>query len=106
MDTLTRRDRIRIESYRKIGEDVLLGKVAVDREKCTGCGFCTHACPAGALEVADKKARMVGQEAFCFSCGDCVAICPEKAIELTDFIKFKRFFRYLDRGDPEAPRRF
>jgi ferredoxin len=56
--------------------------------------------------VVDKKCRMVEELPFCMSCGDCLAICPENAIELAQFIQFKRFFRYLDRGEPEWPRRF
>jgi ferredoxin len=106
MDKLTRKDRRRIESYRRVGEDVVLGRVEIDAQKCTGCGFCTRACPARALEVANRKARMAGEQPFCFSCGDCVAMCPEKAITLAEYLRFQHFFRYLDRGEPAAPRRF
>jgi heterodisulfide reductase subunit A-like polyferredoxin len=103
---MTRKDRRRIESFKRAGEDVELGKVVIDIEKCTGCGSCIKACAAACLEVVDKKCRMVEERPFCMSCGDCAAICPEKAVELVNFIKFKRFFRYLDRGEPEWPRRF
>jgi len=104
---ITRQDKKIIESFHKIGEDVILGAVKIDQEKCKGCGFCTKCCAAGALEVTvDKKCRMITDLPFCMSCGDCVAICPEDAIELTDFIEFKRFFRYLDRGEPSTPRKF
>jgi ferredoxin len=85
---------------------VILGKVIIDRDKCKGCGFCTVACAAASLEVVDKKCRMVEDLPFCMSCGDCVAICSEDAVELVDFIEFKRAFRYLDRGEPEPPRKF
>ena len=103
---MTRKDRKKIESFHKIGEDVTLGAVIIDRNKCKGCGFCVKACAASCLELKDKKCRMVLDLPFCMSCGDCVAICPEDAIELTEFIQFKRFFRYLDRGKPEFPRKF
>ena len=99
-------DRLRIESFHKIGEDVELGVVVVDADKCKGCNYCVHACPAGALEVVEKKARMVLELPMCMSCGDCTAICPEGAITLTKWIEFKRYFRYLDRGRPEWPRQF
>jgi ferredoxin len=103
---MTRKDKRRLESFHKIGEDVILGKVTIDRDKCKGCGFCVKACAAASLEVVDKKCRMVEDLPFCMSCGDCVAICSEDAIELVDFIEFKRAFRYLDRGEPEPPRKF
>ena len=43
---------------------------------------------------------------FCIGCRRCEAVCPEQAIDLTKFIEFKQYFRYLDRGTPEFPRRF
>lgn len=103
---MTRKDKKQIEHFNRIGEDVELGKVRIDSGQCTGCGFCIKACAAAALEVVEKKSRMIADRPFCVSCGDCVAICPENAIELVHFLQFKRFFRYLDRGTPQPPRRF
>lgn len=103
---LTKKDRKKIESFKKIGEDVILGEVKINAKKCTGCQSCVHACAASALEVVEKKARMIEVLPMCMGCGDCVAICPENAIELIKFIEFKRFFRYIDRGQPDWPRRF
>jgi heterodisulfide reductase subunit A-like polyferredoxin len=103
---MTRKDRKKIESFKPGGRDIKLGKVAIHREKCTGCGYCIKACAAACLEIVDKKCRMVEERPFCVSCGDCVAICPENAIDLVDFIQFQRSFRYLDRGEPEWPRIF
>ncbi len=103
---LTRKDRRVIESFHKIGEDIILGEVKIDLEKCTGCSLCTQACPAAALEVVDKKARMNLELPLCMTCGDCTAICPEDAIELTKFYQFKKAFRELDRGEAEMPRMF
>jgi len=105
-ESLTRKQRRRIESFLRIGEDVILGKVVIDEERCTGCGFCVKACPSNALEVLDKKARMAKDQPLCFSCGNCTTICPEGAVELKEFIQFMHHFRYLDRGKPEQPRRF
>jgi len=100
------KDRLKIESFRRLGQDVVLGVVAIDPDKCTGCGLCIRACAAGSLELNQKKARMTEVLPACMSCGDCVAICPESAIELKQFIQMKRYFRYLDRGKPEPPRKF
>lgn len=103
---LTFREKFKIESFHKLGEDVELGEVVFDAEKCSGCGYCAAACAAKAIELVDKKARMVKDLPFCMSCGDCVAICPEGAVKLNRFIDFKKAFRYLDRGEPLWPRKF
>ena len=103
---LRRRERHHIESYRRIGSDIILGEVQIDQDKCDGCSLCAATCPAKVLEVVDKKARTVADIATCFSCGCCAAICPENAIDLTVFLEFRGAFRYLDRGAPEFPRKF
>jgi len=103
---LTKKDKKRVESFLRVGEEIVLGKVRVDPGKCTGCGFCVHACAASALEVVDLISRMVEELPQCIGCGDCVAICPEQAISLEGFIQFNGFFRFLDRGKPMLPRKF
>ncbi|HEY4715747.1 MAG TPA: 4Fe-4S dicluster domain-containing protein [bacterium] len=103
---LTRKDRKNTENFNKIGEDIILGEVSINHETCSGCGLCIPVCVVKALEIVDKKARMVTDLPFCFSCGDCVAICPENSINITKFFHLKRSFRFLDRGQPEPPRRF
>ncbi len=106
-EKLSLAERLRMESYRKIGEDVVLGEVSFNADACKGCGLCVAACAASAIELtSDKKARMVTFMPYCMSCGDCTAICPEGAITLTEFIVFKRFYKYLDRGEPSPPRKF
>jgi len=105
--SLKLRDRMKVESFHKIGEDMTLGEIHIDREKCKGCGNCVIACAGAAIELdMDNKARLIESLPFCMSCGDCVAICPENAIELVDFIRFMHYYRYLDRGEPEWPRKF
>ena len=48
---------------------------------CVGCGGCVNACPNGALEIRDGKARVVWPEQ-CVFCGYCGASCPEFAIKV------------------------
>ncbi len=100
------RDRLRIESFKKLGQDVTLGAVEIDPAKCTGCGLCVKACAAGTIELVGKKARMRTVFPICHSCADCVAICAQNAIQMKQFLELKKYFRYLDRGKPEPPRRF
>jgi len=47
------------------------------KETCTGCGVCVRACPFGAIEVAEGKAR-IGDA--CTLCTVCVRSCPFHAI--------------------------
>jgi heterodisulfide reductase subunit A-like polyferredoxin len=102
---LTASQRRHIESYRRIGTDIVAGQVRIDLDRCGGCSLCASTCPSSALEVVGKKSRMIPGTSVCFSCGCCAAICPDGAIELTTFIQFHGAFRYLDRGEPVPPRK-
>jgi electron transfer flavoprotein alpha subunit len=53
--------------------------IFIDVEKCTGCKLCVAACPYGAVEVVDGKARFTED---CTSCGACVGSCKFGAIVL------------------------
>nr|MBC7245150.1 electron transfer flavoprotein subunit alpha [Chloroflexota bacterium] len=52
-------------------------ELKVDLEKCTGCGNCVFACPFGAIEVVNGKAKVYES---CVDCGACVDQCPEGAL--------------------------
>jgi Pyruvate/2-oxoacid:ferredoxin oxidoreductase delta subunit len=57
--------------------------ITIDHEKCTGCGICAGACPEGALQVIDGKARLVG-DLLCDGLGACLSSCPEDAIKIVE----------------------
>jgi ferredoxin len=54
--------------------------IAIDAERCTGCGACMEICPSGALYLVDGKAAVDG--ALCHECEACLATCPGEAITL------------------------
>jgi len=49
------------------------------KETCTGCGVCIQACPFGAIEVVEGRAR-IGDA--CTLCTVCVRSCPYHAITI------------------------
>ena len=49
-------------------------------EKCVGCGRCVAACPNGAIELVDGKAKT--DRSKCNACGACVKACPVEAREI------------------------
>lgn len=55
--------------------------IHIDEEKCNGCGLCIPACPEGALQVIDGKARLVS-DLMCDGLGACIGECPEGAITI------------------------
>ncbi len=57
-------------------------------ERCTGCGDCVAACPAGVLELVQDHAVLARPE-DCAYCGDCETLCPEGAIALPFEIVFE-----------------
>ncbi len=55
--------------------------IKIDEIKCNGCGLCIPACPEGALQIIDGKARLVS-DLMCDGLGACLGECPEGAISV------------------------
>ena len=53
--------------------------LALDRDKCLGCGLCLIVCPQNVLALAGKKATVINRDA-CMECGACAKNCPAEAI--------------------------
>lgn len=53
--------------------------LALDKDKCLGCGLCLTVCPQNVLALADKKATIINRDS-CMECGACAKNCPVEAI--------------------------
>ena len=56
--------------------------LALDAEKCVGCGRCAEVCPHGVFDVADGKARIMDKD-LCMECGACSKNCPTNAVTVS-----------------------
>jgi NAD-dependent dihydropyrimidine dehydrogenase PreA subunit len=56
--------------------------LALDQDKCTGCGTCRQVCPHGVFGVGLGKAQVQDRDA-CMECGACALNCPEGAVAVT-----------------------
>lgn len=52
----------------------------IDTDKCVGCSTCSNVCPAGAIEMVDK--RPVVDANNCFGCRACSESCPKYCITM------------------------
>lgn len=53
--------------------------IAINQEKCIGCGFCTRVCPRGNLKLTGDGIRAEGSCEYCLAC---VHNCTQKALTL------------------------
>jgi NAD-dependent dihydropyrimidine dehydrogenase PreA subunit len=55
--------------------------LALDGEKCTGCGMCAEVCPHEVFIVNHRKAYISDKDA-CMECGACALNCPAAALSV------------------------
>ena len=53
--------------------------IHINKEACTGCGLCVHACHEGAIALENGKARLIRDD-YCDGLGNCLPACPAGAI--------------------------
>jgi ferredoxin len=74
-----------------------LGRVTLEKAKCTGCGLCALDCPSGALAVeADNESgvyQLLFKHNLCVACGQCVEICPERCLHLERTVELDEISR-------------
>lgn len=57
--------------------------IAIDEERCDGCGLCVPSCAEGALRIVNGKARLI-KESFCDGLGACLGECPQDALTIVE----------------------
>jgi ferredoxin len=55
--------------------------LALDREKCIGCGMCNTVCPHTVFILNNGKVEIRVRDA-CMECGACAKNCPVEAISV------------------------
>jgi len=65
-------------------EDVHMGTMTVDPEKCTGCGLCIENCLFRTWEMGDDNIPKYKEGGACFSCYNCMVVCPNDAISIKE----------------------
>lgn len=57
--------------------------IAIDEEKCDGCGLCVPGCAEGAIQIVNSKAKLI-DENRCDGLGHCLGHCPRGAITIIE----------------------
>ncbi|MHA1729168.1 MAG: nitroreductase family protein [Promethearchaeota archaeon] len=62
--------------------DVHMGLMKVNKEKCTKCGLCMQNCPFKAWEEGEDGFPKIKEKYECFSCFNCLVACSVGAVEI------------------------
>jgi Pyruvate/2-oxoacid:ferredoxin oxidoreductase delta subunit len=57
--------------------------IAIEEDKCDGCGQCVPSCAEGAIRIVDGKARLVAEK-YCDGLGACLGECPRDALHVVE----------------------
>ena len=67
---------------------VAKGRIAIDSERCKGCGYCAEFCPKNCVEMGRRINSMgyffavFSDPDACTGCAACRDMCPDFAIEV------------------------
>jgi len=72
------------------------GKVAYDRENCTGCQQCYKVCPTRAIEWLPEEKKIKVFISRCCFCAQCVDVCPVNTLAMTEEFLLSNDDKYAD----------
>jgi len=79
---------VRIVLKKNQGENFIMPKIDINRDRCKGCYLCIEYCPNSCI-VKDTSLNNKGaipvtfnKNAKCSGCGFCAIICPDVCIEV------------------------
>jgi formate hydrogenlyase subunit 6/NADH:ubiquinone oxidoreductase subunit I len=72
------------------------GKIAYDKEGCTGCRLCISICPTRAIEFLPEEKKVKIFVSRCCFCAQCVDICPPQVLSMTDEFLLANYDKYAD----------
>ena len=77
--------------------------LALNADKCVGCGICETVCPHGVFELGDGKAYLADKDS-CIECGACALNCPAKALAVNPGVGCAAafIFGWLTGGEPSC----
>jgi NAD-dependent dihydropyrimidine dehydrogenase PreA subunit len=58
--------------------------VAIDVDRCNGCGRCYRACNVKAFVFGQGERTAKVKKEVCLGCGACISICPQGALQLVE----------------------
>ena len=66
--------------FGKIAGMILKTRPVLKKSECVGCGVCADICPAKAIVIVDKKAKI--DRSACIRCFCCQEFCPKSAMKV------------------------
>jgi formate hydrogenlyase subunit 6/NADH:ubiquinone oxidoreductase subunit I len=72
------------------------GKIAYDRENCSGCQQCYKICPTHAIEWLPEEKKIKIFVSRCCFCAQCVDVCPVNTLAMTEEFLLASYDKYAD----------